>query len=99
MDSDVGAGPAHPVIPEVTPQLLADLQAGLLDDLTAARVRRVVRTDTQAARTLADLNAVRRHLSELGAEATTAPQVPAPVVARVVAALRNASGRRAEQPR
>lgn len=35
--------------PALTVELLADLQAGLLDDETAAQVRRRIRTDPEAA--------------------------------------------------
>jgi anti-sigma factor RsiW len=76
-------------IPEpVTPELLADLQAGLLDDATAAGLRQRVRTDPEAAATLAALDQVRRDLADLGADESSAPDVPAEVTARVGAALR-----------
>ncbi|MGB7507646.1 MAG: hypothetical protein WA965_19700, partial [Mycobacterium sp.] len=67
MDSGAGRGPGSSPEPElhVTPELLADLQAGLLDDNTAARVRRHARSDPGAARTLAELDAVRRGLAHL----------------------------------
>lgn len=84
---DSGADP-DPV--PITPSLLADLQAGLLDDATAARVRRQARTDPEAARMLADLDTVRRELAELGSDDRSAPEVPAAVTARVGAALRMA---------
>ncbi|MBX7448998.1 hypothetical protein GR927_13435 [Mycolicibacterium sp. 3033] len=77
----------------VTPALLADLQAGLLDDETAAAVRRRVRADPDAARTLAALDTVRRHLGRLGADLerdTASPEAPAEVTARIGAALRDA---------
>ena len=45
--------------PPLTVELLADLQAGLLDDHTATRVRRRVRTDPPAAATLGALHRVR----------------------------------------
>jgi hypothetical protein len=84
MDSDAGR------IPEpVTPELLADLQAGLLDDATAAALRQRVRTDPAAAATLTALDQVRRDLAELGADESSAPEVPAEVTARVGAALRD----------
>lgn len=73
----------------VTPELLADLQAGLLDDDTAAAVRRKVRADPDAARTLAALDSVRRELSRLGSDPGSAPEVPAEVTARIGAALRD----------
>ncbi len=74
----------------VTPELLADLQAGLLDDDTAAQVRRRVRTDPAAARALAALDTVRRELSSLGSDSASAPAVPPAVMARIGAALRDA---------
>ncbi|MGZ8803442.1 MAG: hypothetical protein ACXWZL_12760, partial [Mycobacterium sp.] len=68
----------------------ADLQAGLLDDVTAARLRRQARTDPEAARMLAGLDFVRRGLAHLGSDERSAPDVPATVTARVGAALRSA---------
>jgi anti-sigma factor RsiW len=82
---DKGAG--HDPGP-ITPQLLADLQAGLLDDTTAAALRQRVRTDPEAAATLAALDQVRRDLADLGADESSAPDVPADVSARIGAALR-----------
>ncbi|MDZ4265044.1 MAG: hypothetical protein U1D00_04945 [Mycobacterium sp.] len=95
---DSGAGPRPDCTPDrdpapgtaLTPELLADLQAGLLDDTTAARVRRQARADPEATRVLADLDAVRRDLAHLGSDPRTAPAVPAAVTARVGAALRAA---------
>jgi len=74
----------------VTVDLLADLQAGLLDDETAAQVRRRVRTDPAAKAQLAALDRVRRHLSALGVDSASAPDVPADVTATIRAALRSA---------
>ncbi|HYZ66830.1 MAG TPA: hypothetical protein VE666_03320 [Mycobacterium sp.] len=74
----------------LTPELLAELQAGELDDATAAALRRRIRTDPQAAGTLAALDRVRRELADLGADEATASDVPAAVTARVGAALRDA---------
>ena len=76
--------------PEITPELLADLQAGLLDDATAAAVRSRARSDPEAARMLARLDAVRRELADLGADERSAPAVPETVTARMAAALRAA---------
>lgn len=81
-----GTGPDEAVPPE----LLADLQAGLLDDATARRVRERVRSDPEAARQLAALERVRRELAHLGADAESAPPVPGELTARVVSALRAA---------
>lgn len=74
----------------VTVDLLADLQAGLLDDHTAAQLRRRVRTDPAVKAQLAALDRVRRHLSALGVDSASAPDVPADVTARIGAALRSA---------
>lgn len=93
MDSGAaGPDPVPPATCEVTAELLADLQAGLLDDATAARVRRIVRTDPHAAQTLAALQAVRSDLADLGTDARSAPTAPADVIARIGAALRDAPG-------
>ncbi|MET0450931.1 MAG: hypothetical protein ABW137_03765 [Mycobacterium sp.] len=73
---------------DVPLSLLADLQAGLLDDETAGALRRRVRTDPGVARQLADLDRVRRELGELGRDAESAADVPASTTARVAAALR-----------
>jgi hypothetical protein len=73
--------------PPLTVELLADLQAGLLDDDDAARVRRQVRADPAAERTLRALNQVRRDVAALGADSASAPDAPPPVVARIAAAL------------
>jgi anti-sigma factor RsiW len=86
MDDNAGHRPAP-----ITPELLADLQAGLLDDDTAAALRQRIRSDDAAADTMAALDRVRRDLAALGADGTTAPDVPADVTARVGAALRAAS--------
>ncbi|MDT5323104.1 MAG: hypothetical protein QOF25_256 [Mycobacterium sp.] len=68
--------------------LLADLQAGLLDDDTAATIRRRVRDDPEQARRMDGLDRVRRDLADLGTDPTSAPDAPAEVTARVAAALR-----------
>ena len=83
MDNNAGHEPEP-----ITPELLADLQAGLLDDATAAALRQRIRTDQHAADTLAALDRVRRDLAALGAGDAPAPDVPAEVTARVGAALR-----------
>jgi hypothetical protein len=79
-------GPDAPI----TVGVLADLQAGLLDDDTAAHVRQRIRSDKALARQLAALDRVRRDLALLGADATSAPEVPAAVTEHVAAALRAA---------
>ena len=86
MDGGAGQSSGRADAP-ITPEMLADLQAGLLDDATAARVRRRARTDPEAARQLAALDRVRRDLAELGADEASAADVPAAVAARVDAAL------------
>ncbi|WP_297700471.1 hypothetical protein [Mycobacterium sp.] len=87
--------------PPLTVELLADLQAGVLDDEAAARVRRQVRADPRAAGVLDALNKVRRDVAADGADPTSAPDPPPQVSARVAAALRAAdpaSGGAAGQP-
>jgi hypothetical protein len=86
MDNDAGHEPTP-----ITPELLADLQAGLLDDDTAAALRQRIRTDPAAADMLASLDRVRRDLAELGADDASAPDVPAGLTARIGAALQAAS--------
>lgn len=80
--------------PPLTVQLLADLQAGLLDDDTATRVRRQVREDPQAAETLRALNQVRHDVAAVGADAASAPDPPPAVTARIAAALKSADSAR-----
>lgn len=67
---------------------LANLQAGLLDDDTAAVIRRRVLDDPESARRMDALERVRRDLADLGTDSASAPDVPADVTARVAAALR-----------
>ncbi|HET7665956.1 MAG TPA: hypothetical protein VFK56_07785 [Mycobacterium sp.] len=83
MDDDAGGEPVP-----ITPEMLADLQAGLLDDDTAAALRRRVRGDPDAAAVLAALDRVRGDLAQLGTDEPSAPEVPAAVTARIGAALR-----------
>src|ERR1700741_5671103 len=73
--------------PPLTIERLADLQAGLLDDETAARVRRQVRADPHAQATLRALNQVRRDVAAVGADPTSAPEAPPEVIARITEAL------------
>ena len=54
--------------PPLTVELLADLQAGLLDDESAARVRQRVRDNPEAERILRALNQVRCDVATLAAE-------------------------------
>lgn len=67
---------------------LADLQAGLLDDDTAARLRKKVRDDPDAQQTIDALNRVRRDVAALGSDASSAPAVAPAVVDGIGAALR-----------
>ncbi|OBI48907.1 hypothetical protein [Mycobacterium sp. E796] len=76
--------------PPLTVELLADLQAGLLDDDAAARVRKRVREDPEAQDMLHALNRVRCDVATLGADPASAPEVPLEVTARISAALRSA---------
>jgi hypothetical protein len=78
--------------PPLTVEALADLQAGLLDDDDAARLRKQVRADPDARRTMDALNRVRRDIAALGTDPSSAPGVAPGVVDGVAAALR------AEQP-
>jgi hypothetical protein len=87
-DEDSPAGGADPPL---TVELLADLQAGLLDDDAAARVRRQVRADPDAAAMLRALNRVRSDVAAVGADPASAPDTPPAVAARISAALRSAS--------
>ena len=72
----------------VTVDLLADLQAGVLDDADAARLRQRARTDPEIAHRLAELDGLRRRLAVLGIDSASAGDVPADVTARISAALR-----------
>src|ERR1700722_13264445 len=73
--------------PPLTVELIADLQAGLLDDEAAARVRRQVRADPQAEDALRALNQVRRDVAAAGSDPASAPEVPPEVTARISGAL------------
>src|SRR5262249_25509421 len=85
--ADQGAAGADPPL---TVERLADLQAGLLDDETAARVRRQVRADPEAAATLRALNQVRLDVAAVGADPSSAPEAPPEVIARITEALTSA---------
>jgi hypothetical protein len=74
--------------PPLTVEDLADLQAGLLDDDAAARLRKQVRADPDAQQTMDALNRVRRDIAALGTDAWSAPDVAPGVVDGVAAALR-----------
>jgi hypothetical protein len=74
--------------PPPTADALADLQAGLLDNDAAARLRKQIRTDPDARQTMEALNRVRRDVAALGADAASAPPVDSTTVARIAAGLR-----------
>jgi hypothetical protein len=86
MDDD--AGEDSPL----TAEALADLQAGLLDDDAAARLRNKVRTDPDAQQTMAALNRVRREVAALGSDAASAPAVAPEVVDGIGRALHARTG-------
>jgi len=81
MDDDAGEEPSLAV------ETLADLQAGLLDDDTAARLREKVRTDPGAQQAMDALNRVRREVAALGSDASSAPAVAPAIVDGVGRAL------------
>jgi hypothetical protein len=81
---DAGAEPA------LTVELLADLQAGLLDDEAAARVRRQVRANPAAEGVLRALNQVRRDVAAVGTDPTSAPEPRPEATARIAEALGSA---------
>jgi hypothetical protein len=74
--------------PPLTVDSLADLQAGLHDDNTAARLRNKVRTDPDARQTMDALNRVRGDVAALSSDGSSAPEVDPAVVNRIGAALR-----------
>ena len=74
--------------PPLTVEALADLQAGLLDDDTAARMRKRVRADPDARQTMEALNRVRHDIAKLGTDAASAPDVAPEVVDGIAATLR-----------
>ncbi len=78
--------------PPLSVEVLAELQAGLLDDAAAARVRGQIRADPEAARMLRALNQVRRDVAAVGADQATAPDPPPEVIARISAVLRSTEG-------
>jgi hypothetical protein len=74
--------------PPLTVNYLADLQAGLHDDNTAARLRKKVRTDSNARQTMDALNRVRGDVAALSNDGSSAPEVDPAVVNRIGSALR-----------
>jgi hypothetical protein len=88
MDGDSGHEPtgvpaASGGLP-VTPQPMADPQAGLLDD--AARLRHRARSDAEAAQKVSALDRARRDLADPGSDEASAPNVTARVGAAPQAA-------------
>jgi hypothetical protein len=93
-----GAGDTDPPL---IVDLLSDLQAGLLDDETAARVRRRVRADPAAEAILRGLNQVRSEVAAAGADPSAASEElepPPDAVARVSAALRPSPAAHSARP-
>ncbi len=79
---------------------LAELQAGLLDDETAAQLRDRIRTDPGARQTMEALNRVRREVAALGSDERSAPPVDPDVVDDIAATLHAAhSVQRGRLPR
>jgi hypothetical protein len=91
-DAPGDPGPGEGADPPLTVELLADLEAGLLDDEAAARVRRQVRADPEAAGVLRALHQVRRDVAAVGVDPGSASDSPPAVAARISAALRSAEG-------
>lgn len=84
-----GSPDPAPADEPITPDLLADLQAGLLDDAAAARLRHRVRSEPEAAAQLAALERVRRDLARFGADTSSAPPLPPESAARIATTLRH----------
>lgn len=84
--------------PPLTVELLADLQAGLLDEEAAARVRKRVRADPKAQRTLRALHRVRRDVATVGADPASAAAPPPHVTDNISAALRAAGSAHSARP-
>jgi len=85
-----GVEPAGDEEPPLTADTLADLQAGLLDDDVAARLRQRIRSDPSARQTMEALNRVRRDVTALRSDADSAPPVDPAIVDRIAAGLRAA---------
>jgi hypothetical protein len=76
--------------PPLTVELLADLQAGLLDDDAAARLRKKVRADPDGQQMVHALNRVRRDIAAAGTDLSATPAVAPAVIDGIGAALRAA---------
>jgi hypothetical protein len=74
----------------LTVELLADLQAGLLDDDTAARLRKKVRADPDAQQMMHALNRLRRDVAAAGTDLSVTPAVAPAMIDDIGAALRAA---------
>jgi hypothetical protein len=85
-----GEGDRAEADPPLTVELLADLQAGLLDDDAAARLRKKVRADPEAQQMVHALNRVRRDITAAGTDLSATPAVAPAVIDDIGAALRAA---------
>jgi hypothetical protein len=74
----------------LTVELLADLQAGLLDDDVAARLRKKIRADPDAQQIAHALDHVRRDIAAAGTALSATPAVAPAVINGIGAALRAA---------
>jgi hypothetical protein len=85
-----GEGNSAETDPPLTVELLADLQAGLLDDDAAARLRKRIRADPDAQQMVQALNRVRCDVAAAGTDLSATPVVTPAVIDRIGAALRAA---------
>lgn len=92
LDNDAAERAGADPDPPLTVELLADLQAGLLDDEAAARVRSRVRADPQAERIMRALNQVRNDLGDLGDLGAAGPPESPPAVDGRISTARGSSG-------
>src|SRR5437588_3907241 len=89
-EPEPGEGDDAGADPPLTVELLADLQAGLLDNGAAARLRNRVRADPDAQQMMHALNRVRREIGAVGTDISAAPAVAPTVIDSIGAALRTA---------
>jgi hypothetical protein len=85
-----GEGDSAETDPPLTVELLADLQAGLLDDDAAARLRTKVRADPDAQQMVHALNRVRRDVAAAGTDLSATSAVAPALIDGIGAALRAA---------
>jgi hypothetical protein len=85
-----GEGDSAETDPPLTVELLADLQAGLLDDDAAARLRKKIRADPDAQQMVHALNRVRCDVAAAGTDLSATPAVAPAVIDGIGAALRAA---------